>query len=1067
MSGISTNRSLTYWGLFLAFLLVGGPILTMDVTLSEFHHNVLDGVSALVAIVATIVLFLAYRRTRATLLLIAAHAFAACAAIELLHELSDSAWLAGIIVADPEYFMPWSWVAARMFLAGGLLLAALHATRENFGDPATVDRKGFPNVYAVTALVVVSLPATIYGLMTMDLPSIYYSSVGMLRFPDIISGLISLVALILFVRKGNWRTDSYSHYLNIALLLNVGLQLFCMGFSQEFLDSSFGAAHFLKIVAYGFVIYGFSAPHKTAALSEADDRKGAKGLGIGVKVGVVCGFIGIICVIPVAIYSSTNLHKITSNNGMEKLSLAAVNTGRKLENQRRRINMDLNNLVSAKSLGTRANKQGLVRELKRLGQSRLIADKSYLSLAYIDTDTGETLFRLEQTTEADLAENNRLQLQASELNLGSQLQKSFETSPVAHSKVMLLDNDAAAGQGIPAEGFAVAVYQSGVDAPVGALVAHTDISAALNAMPLLNAMTQLYVFDDEGRVISGPLQSLDAEGIADLATISDLFPDIEFEEAESFDEVNGSIMKLESGQEMLLGFSRDEAYAVSGEPLLYVYTGSRNQMEAVAVEVGENLQRIAQFNLLIAIVLGWFFARRIATPVQKISEAAVEFGRSGTVMQLPKPGRDEIGLLTKSLSEMMYEVSSQRQKLILLSSAVESSVESMLITNINGVIQYVNPEYERYAGVIDDEIIGKNIMDLDEFKNNRNILSESRAKKGNELVWVGEMRNRRSDGNFHDELVTIAPIRNADGEQINQSMILEDITVRKEMERFIGLKTAELERSNRDLEQFAYVASHDLKAPLRAIEVLVSWLKDDLEEFEGGDVHENLDLLEQRTARLSRLLVDLLEYSRSGRKIGGVKTIDTKEFVEDIATLIAPPEGFVIEIDENLPKIVTHHAPFETVFRNLISNAIKHSPDGSKGRIRISAVDRGDKVEFAVQDNGTGIPQEYADKVFKMFQTLKARDEMEGSGMGLAIVKRIIDWQLGAIWFEDGPDNVGTVFKFTWSKCPVEMPVMDAEESQAVSADEPGLKPDEDSEAYVERAADESSTSENKQATVD
>jgi light-regulated signal transduction histidine kinase (bacteriophytochrome) len=248
----------------------------------------------------------------------------------------------------------------------------------------------------------------------------------------------------------------------------------------------------------------------------------------------------------------------------------------------------------------------------------------------------------------------------------------------------------------------------------------------------------------------------------------------------------------------------------------------------------------------------------------------------------------------------------------------------------------------------------------------------------------------------------------------------------------LQLKSDELQRSNYDLEQFAYVASHDLKAPLRAIDVLVEWLKEDLEEFNEGEVQENLGLLVQRTSRLNRLLDDLLAYSRAGRKIGDVKKLNIQDFVDDIVTLIAPPEGFVIETEGDLPTIVTHHAPLETVFRNLISNAIKHSPVPEEGRIRIYAEDQGEKIMFAVEDNGTGIPEEYAEKVFKMFQTLKARDEMEGSGMGLAIVQRIIDWQGGRIWFHKGRDDKGVVFKFLWSKAPQVMPEVTPQDAPAV-----------------------------------
>lgn len=243
-----------------------------------------------------------------------------------------------------------------------------------------------------------------------------------------------------------------------------------------------------------------------------------------------------------------------------------------------------------------------------------------------------------------------------------------------------------------------------------------------------------------------------------------------------------------------------------------------------------------------------------------------------------------------------------------------------------------------------------------------------------------------------------------------------DVTPNRELERALERHGLELERSNRDLEQFAYVASHDLKAPLRAIEVLVEWLRDDLEDYGEGEVQENLGLLKQRTSRLNRLLDDLLAYSRATRKVGEVTEVDSRELVQDIVTLLGPPEGMQVEADSSLPVLGSNRAPLEQVLRNLINNAIKHHPSPETGRIRVYAQDQGDAVMFAVEDDGVGIPEQYAKKVFQMFQTLHPRDDREGSGMGLAIVSRIVDWQGGRIWFHAGPEDTGTVFKFTWTR---------------------------------------------------
>jgi PAS domain S-box-containing protein len=242
-----------------------------------------------------------------------------------------------------------------------------------------------------------------------------------------------------------------------------------------------------------------------------------------------------------------------------------------------------------------------------------------------------------------------------------------------------------------------------------------------------------------------------------------------------------------------------------------------------------------------------------------------------------------------------------------------------------------------------------------------------------------------------------------------------DISERRKIQLELEAKQTELLRSNKDLEQFAYVASHDLKAPLRAIELLVQWIVEGLAGYDTNGVQENLALLGKRTQRLNRLLDDLLAYSRAGRKVGAYRMSDTHALVLDVAQMIDPPPMISISIEGTLPKFKTHPTPLEQVLRNLMSNAVKHHP-GPEGRVVVSCKEEGDRYVFAVQDDGEGIPQEYSERVFEMFQTLKPRDQVEGSGMGLAIVNRIVQWQGGRVWFEPAPSGRGTVFKFQWKK---------------------------------------------------
>jgi PAS domain S-box-containing protein len=389
--------------------------------------------------------------------------------------------------------------------------------------------------------------------------------------------------------------------------------------------------------------------------------------------------------------------------------------------------------------------------------------------------------------------------------------------------------------------------------------------------------------------------------------------------------------------------------------------------------------------------------------------------------------------------------------------AAHRSRMQALVDGIPGLFSYIDRDYKvlfmssEYRDIFGkelDELTGVHIASL----LGEEVFAERKARYDAALagdVVHSESNRLMPDGSTKYFAVTHQPYEEQ-GQIVGVITLGIDITERRRVEEALQAKSFELQRSNRDLEQFAYVASHDLKSPLRAIEVIIEWLRDDLEDYDEGDIQENLDLLGQRTGRLTRLLDDLLAYSRAGRKVGDVQTIDLGEFVTDIAALIAPPAGLEIKAGDSMPGLTTHHVALETVLRNLMSNAIKHHSDPSNGHIQIDCVDKGNQVQFSVTDDGPGIPAEYAEKVFKMFQTLRPRDETEGSGMGLAIVQRIIDWQGGEIWFEDGPDGKGVTFYFTWNKQANEIPTVVNEDTDE-GLNEQGSTPELDGAPMHER----------------
>jgi len=221
---------------------------------------------------------------------------------------------------------------------------------------------------------------------------------------------------------------------------------------------------------------------------------------------------------------------------------------------------------------------------------------------------------------------------------------------------------------------------------------------------------------------------------------------------------------------------------------------------------------------------------------------------------------------------------------------------------------------------------------------------------------------------------------------------------------------------NKELQEFAYAASHDLKAPLRVIDNTSRWLEEDLEGRLHEGTREHMRLLRSRVARMEKLLDDLLEYSRIGRVTDArfTETIAGQELIDDLIAMIAPPDGFEVRTGPGFADIRVCRMPLQHVLMNLIGNAIKHH-DKKTGCIEVTVEDSGDFYAFAVKDDGPGIPAQFHEQIFKMFQTLKPKDQVEGSGMGLALVKKYVELYGGKVSLES-EEGKGSAFRFTWPK---------------------------------------------------
>lgn len=355
-------------------------------------------------------------------------------------------------------------------------------------------------------------------------------------------------------------------------------------------------------------------------------------------------------------------------------------------------------------------------------------------------------------------------------------------------------------------------------------------------------------------------------------------------------------------------------------------------------------------------------------------------------------------------------------------------VDGVITANRQNKIETFNPAASEMFGYEHCEVIGK---DLTLLLVDPNLPLAEKEEKVN--FWHTNLlqseRRWQTTGYRKDQTSFPLEISISELEPDAQLMIIiRDITTTEEAKAKLRLRADELarlssilakantdlEKQNQELDKFAYVASHDLKAPLRAIASLSEWIEEDLEDQLTGETLHQMTLLRGRVHRLEELINGLLAYSRIGRVKNELEIVDVKKLLNEIIDSLAPPNTFKITIASEMPVLKTHKVPLRQVFANLISNAIKHR-DFDQGKITIDVEELTEFYKFSVADDGPGIPAEFHEKIFVIFQTLYPRDTRENTGIGLSIVKKILETQGGIIDLESSPDS-GTTFYFTWPK---------------------------------------------------
>lgn len=351
-------------------------------------------------------------------------------------------------------------------------------------------------------------------------------------------------------------------------------------------------------------------------------------------------------------------------------------------------------------------------------------------------------------------------------------------------------------------------------------------------------------------------------------------------------------------------------------------------------------------------------------------------------------------------------IEAQRQK---YSSIIANMNLGLLEVDREDRILMANQSFLDMSGYTKEELIGSVANDIFLTSETKKIVLEENQDRlvGNSNSY--ELLIRQKNNESRSWLVSGAPQYNVNGEVTGSIGIHLDITDFRNLEKQQEVLLKKLEKSNTDLEEYAHIVSHDLKSPLRSLNALVSWLKEDNEgKFDKVSL-SNFELIEKTLEKMEKLISDILEYSSIDSESKKTESVDLNEVVNNLHHVLFIPKHIELKVKNKLPVLLGDTTRFQQLFLNIVSNAVRYI-DKEKGLIEVDVKENASHYEFSIKDNGIGIEKQHFDKIFKIFKALTSNKE--STGIGLSIVKKIINLYEGEIWLESEL-GVGTTFYFT------------------------------------------------------
>ncbi|ALM21031.1 sensory transduction histidine kinase [Nonlabens tegetincola] len=345
-------------------------------------------------------------------------------------------------------------------------------------------------------------------------------------------------------------------------------------------------------------------------------------------------------------------------------------------------------------------------------------------------------------------------------------------------------------------------------------------------------------------------------------------------------------------------------------------------------------------------------------------------------------------------------------------SIIDNMNIGLVEVNSKDEIQLVNRRFIEMTGYQEEELIGRNGKDFLLIEAEKKIFNPDETELIDDGSYTYELKIKNK--NQETKYWLSSGIKNVDvkGNQLGSIRIHLDITDFKNLQLQKEDLVKSLEKSNNELKEYAHIVSHDLKSPLRSINALVSWLREDNKGILNDSSIQNIELIESTLEKMESLISGILEYSVLDKNVEAFKKVNLESLISEVIEMIYVPDHIQFKINNKFPIINGDKIKLQQLFQNLIANAIKYN-DKDLGIITLSCKDQGSFYEFAIEDNGIGIEEQYHQKIFKIFHAL--HHSKDSSGIGLSIVKKIVNLHGGEIWLDSTP-NQGTTFYFTLKK---------------------------------------------------